>query len=97
MRPIVLAIVALVASPAFAQAPIDWTKPVTGVDAPAAPARAIVETVVIVSHAQQAPAEPTVGEQTATAEETPLPPPCEPPTPRTPPQPGPPSPCPTPR
>lgn len=117
MRHIALAIAALVAAPAFAQPPVDWTKPVTGVDAP--PVRSVDDlTDAEFRELQDSHALPasriahvvdlgvvpvnviTAADLQAIGRDTPLPPPCEPPTPRGPPsRPGPPAPapCPTPR
>jgi|APLow6443716910_1056828.scaffolds.fasta_scaffold147260_2 hypothetical protein len=87
MKRLALAIAALAAAPALAQPPTDWTKPVTGVDAPAAPVK---QTIV-----QKVDLALVAGEADLAA--TPLPPPCEPPLPRAPAEPpGPPAPAPAP-
>lgn len=100
MRHIALAIAVFAAAPAIAQPRVDWSQPVTGVDAPARAEADVTQTLVIISHSYKNPVTPIAIDPSAATADTPLPPPCEAPTPRSPPQqPGPPAPapCPTPR
>jgi hypothetical protein len=98
MRRLALAIAALTAAPALAQPPTDWTKPVTGVDAPATAAPETAETIIMIADSYTKHFEPIVIDPVITpAADRPLPPPCEPPLPRSPASPpGPPSPEPAP-
>ncbi len=98
MRLTFLTLAALVATPALAQPPTDWSKPVTGVDAPPAAANKTTETYVIIADSFQNPVQPITIESIVNADGTPLPPPCEAPparSPETPPGPPahPPAPC----
>lgn len=99
MRRLTLAIALLAAAPALAQPPTDWTKPVTGLDAPPVAALETTESFVLIADSYKNHIEPIVIDPVITAAaDTPLPPPCEPPPVRSivippEPSPAPPAPC----
>lgn len=78
MKRLTLAIALLAAGPALAQPPTDWTKPVTGVDAPSPVASEITEAYVIIADSYRTMVTPIAIESIIEASDTPLPPPCEP-------------------
>ncbi len=103
MKRLALVVALLAAAPALAQPPsagVDWSKAVTGVDAPAARTPETIEITLDLIYegpVQKPPLIAPIVIENPEAAATPLPPPCEPPlsrTPTEPPEPPLPSPAP---